>query len=80
VKRRDKHFKRWVEEDRTLVLLQVENERELKALHRRIDAAGIIHNVAEEPDWAGGPQETALALYPHPPDLLTPFVGELKLL
>ncbi len=79
-KRKDKRFQHWVEEEHTLVLLGVENEASLKSLHRKIDQAGIIHNVSIEPDWAGGPQVTALAVYPHEQEKLQPIFGGMSLL
>lgn len=80
MKRKDKVFKHWVENERTLVLLKADDEKALKSIHRKVDAAGIIHNVAEEPDWVGGPQVTALAIYPHEQSILQSVLGELRLL
>lgn len=79
-KRKDPIFKKWVEEDRTLVILGVKDEEELVKLHREIQKAGIIHNEAVEPDWSGGPTQTALAIYPHDPSILKPFLSSLSLL
>lgn len=62
------------------MLLRAENEQELLRIHEAVDKAGIIHNVAEEPDWATGPQQTALAIYPHDPEQLKPIIGSLRLL
>lgn len=80
VRRRDKHFEKWVREDRTLVLLRVENREELLRQHDRVEAAGLIHHMVVEPDWNSGPTETALAIYPGEPSRMKELFGDLPLL
>jgi peptidyl-tRNA hydrolase len=60
--RKDKTFQHWVQEDRTLVILQVPNEEELEKVHSWFEDRKIPHSLFKEPDL--GDSATALAVYP----------------
>jgi peptidyl-tRNA hydrolase len=60
--RKDKTFQRWVQEDKTLVILQVPNEQALEEIHSWFEDRKIPHNLFKEPDL--GNSATALAVYP----------------
>jgi peptidyl-tRNA hydrolase len=58
----NRHFRSWVEDHKTLLILAVKNEEELEAFQAWAESSGILHRSFFEPDI--GNQRTAVALWP----------------